>query len=286
MLFFKIQQMDALRKLLTTYAYNILGSLEDAKDAVQDAYLNFMEHDTAAIENKKAYLVRSVINISINLKNRQKRLRSVYPGEWLPEPIATEKADASFNQKEILSYSLMVLLEKLNAKQRAVFILKEAFNYDHDEIGAVLDISAENSRQLLSRAKTKLGAIEINNEQKVLPGNLDKYLSVIQNADMQQLEKILYEDIMVVSDGGGKAVAFRKPVKGSKDVTALLLGVYKKFYHQATFKKTTINHQPALLYYENDLLVTCQIFSLKNNKINNVYFIRNPDKLKMLQKNF
>ncbi|HEY6977131.1 MAG TPA: sigma-70 family RNA polymerase sigma factor, partial [Chitinophagaceae bacterium] len=145
--------INTWERLLTTYAYNILGSYEDAKDVVQDAYLKLMEGNTATIEDKKAYLVRTVINLSINKKNRQKRQRALYPGEWLPEPVATEKADTALNRKEILSYSLMVLLERLNAKQRAVFILKEAFAYDHAEIAEVLDITEEHSRKLLSRAK-------------------------------------------------------------------------------------------------------------------------------------
>src|SRR5438093_13757597 len=103
-----IQQYE---RLLTTYAYNILGSYEDSKDILQDAYLKFMQAGNDAIEDSKAYLVRTVINLCINKKNRQKREKALYPGEWLPEPIATEKADTTINRKEILSYSLMVLLE-------------------------------------------------------------------------------------------------------------------------------------------------------------------------------
>ena len=118
--------MESLRPLLTTYAYNITGTYEDAKDIVQDAYLKFMTLDTSGMEDKKAYLTRMVINLAINYKNRQKKLLAQYPGEWLPEPVATEFADSNMNRKEVLSYSIMVLLEKLNAKQRAVFILKEA----------------------------------------------------------------------------------------------------------------------------------------------------------------
>lgn len=145
--------METLRRLLITYAYNITGSYEDAKDIVQDAYIKFMNVEKD-IENKKAYLIRSVINLSINFKKKQKKLLFEYPGMWLPEPVATEKADMEINSKEILSYSLMVLLEKLNAKQRAVFILREAFNYDHEEIADVLRITVENSRKILSRAKS------------------------------------------------------------------------------------------------------------------------------------
>ena len=99
--------MESLRPLLTTYAYNILGVLEEAKDVVQDAFLKFMHIDGDKIEDKKAYLIRTVINLSINQKKKQKKLVADYPGEWLPEPVATETADKALLRKEVLSYSLI-----------------------------------------------------------------------------------------------------------------------------------------------------------------------------------
>ena len=277
--------INTYQRLLTTYAYNILGSYEDAKDVVQDAYLKFMQTNNAAIEDKKAYLVRSVINLSINKKNRQKRERALYPGEWLPEPVATEKADCLLNRREVLSYSLMVLLEKLTAKQRAVFILKEAFTYDHAEIAAALDITEDNSRKLLSRAKGQLKSVDTVSASKESLAYADKYLSVIQNADMEQLEKMLHDEIDAVSDGGGKAIAFLKPIRGKTAVMKLLLGVYQKYYVHIMIKQLMINHEPALGYFHEGKLVTCQIFSLQQGQLSHVYFIRNPDKLKALEKN-
>jgi RNA polymerase sigma factor (sigma-70 family) len=116
--------MDSLRPMLTSYAYNILGSYEDAKDVVQDVMLEMINRSGTSIQNEKAYLTRSVINRAINARNKLQKMQSGYPGNWLPEPVATETSDAEVNQKDILSYSLMVLLEKLDAKQRAVFFLK------------------------------------------------------------------------------------------------------------------------------------------------------------------
>lgn len=276
--------MESLRPLLTTYAYNILGSLDEAKDVVQDAYLKFMQLDRQDIEDQKAYLVRMVINLSINQKKRQRRIVADYPGEWLPEPVATEKADTGILRKEVLSYSLMVLLEKLNPRQRAVFILNEAFDYDHEEIAEVLGITAENSRKILSRARTQLRTETPVAEKSVPSGYLDKYLHVIRDGDTERLEKLLAEDIAVISDGGGKVTAFVKPVLGRKSVISLLMGVFHKFYNKIRIEKKMINHQPALYYYdENNKLVTCQIFTLKDGQVENVFFIRNPDKLKNLE---
>ena len=278
--------MESLRPLLTTYAYNIIGTYEDAKDIVQDAYLKFMSIEDGKIENQKAYLVRMVINLAINFKNRQKKMVAQYPGPWLPEPIATEDADLTIVRKEVLSYSLMVLLEKLNARQRAVFILKEAFDYDHEEIAQTLSISVENSRKLLSRAKDQLQSAAPLKEQNIPRAYLEKFLSVLQSGDTIQLERLLVDDINVTSDGGGKAVAFMNRISGRKDVISLLTGLFRKFYGNVKITPGTVNHHPALFYYDNEKLVTCQILSMEGDRVKDIFFIRNPDKLKTLEKVF
>jgi RNA polymerase sigma factor (sigma-70 family) len=275
--------MEALRPLLTTYAYNILGSIDEAYDVVQDVYLKFLQLKRDDIEDQKAYLVRMAINLSINRKKQQKKMVADYPGEWLPEPVATEKADTALLRKDVLSYSLMVLLEKLNPKQRAVFILNEAFEYDHEEIARVLDISPENSRKILSRAKAILHTDIPVTEKRAPADYLDKYMDVIRKGDIKRLEQLLTQDITITSDGGGKASAFMNQILGRESVMALLLGLHKKFYHSVRIEQRTINHQPALFYYDNnDQLVTCQVFSLSDGHIDNIFFIRNPDKLKTL----
>ncbi len=278
--------MENIRNLMTTYAYNILGSYEDAKDIVQDAYLKLSNMAFEAIENKRAYLVRTVINLSINFKKRQKKFISQYPGEWLPEPVATEKADSAITRKEILSYSLMVLLEKLNAKQRAVFILKEAFDYDHGEIAEVLDITEENSRKIYSRAKLELRESKPVDSAVMPKEYLDKYIEVIYNADTQRLENLLQEDITLISDGGGKASAAINPISGRRRVIKFITGIFKKFYsgQDTRIEKKNINHHPAILYYKDNRLETCQIFGFKNGHISRIYSIRNPDKLQSLEK--
>jgi RNA polymerase sigma-70 factor (ECF subfamily) len=277
--------MEALRALLTTYAYNILGSLEEAKDIVQDAYLQFMRLDDEDIKDPRSYLVRTVINLSINRKNRQQKLRVSYHGEWLPEPVATEMADAALSRKDVLSYSLMVLLEKLDARQRAVFILKEAFDYEHTEIAKVLGITTDHSRKILSRAKQQLAMERSVNDHRIQAGDINKYLDAIRRADMQQLEQMLLEDVVVTVDGGGKVPASQRPVYGRMAVMAMVLGIYRKFYLNATVELRQINHQPALFFFTNGKLTNCQVFTFEEGRITAVYFIRNPDKLGSLKKN-
>lgn len=282
--------MDSLQQTLTSYAYNILGSYEEAKDIVQDVMVEMIHRNNgSAIVNEKAYLTRSVINRAINAKNRQKKMVYDYPGNWLPEPVATETADNDLHQKDILSYSLMILLEKLDAKQRAVFILKEAFAYEHEEIAEVLDISVENSRKILSRARKEIstlkgGAIDeaIHPSKTVTTSYLDKYIETIRSGDIKRVEELLNDDIIIVSDGGGKATAALHPIAGKERVASFLSGVYAKFYHDRRIEKGQVNHHPALFYYYDDKLVNCQIFELQNDHISRIYFMRNPDKLAAL----
>jgi len=275
--------METLRPLLTTYAYNILGSYDDAKDIVQDSFLKFIEIDSTAIEQPEAYLKRMVINMAINQKKRLNKLVRDYPGEWLPEPIADESADHSINRKEVLSYSMMVLMEKLNPKQRAVFILKEALDYDHSEIADLIEISEESSRQLLSRAKRQLQNQTNKSPFNSTPDFLKRYIDILQNADTGKLKTLMMEEITVISDGGGKVSASINPIKGIEHSFAFLSGIFRKFYWDLPYKIAIINHQPTLLYYQDGALISCNIFSIDNGLIKNVFIIRNPDKLKNLE---
>ena len=276
--------MDNLEQQLTLYAYNITGSYEEAEDIVQDVLLQVLTIPEETIQNKKAYLTRSVINRAITAKKRRQRTIHEYPGKWLPEPVATETADGRLQQEEILSYSLLVLLEKLNPKQRAVFILKEAFDYEHEEIAVVLNISVENSRKLLSRARKELKEVPDITTQKAPAHFMDKYLRVIRERNMAELEKLLAGEVVVLSDGGGKASAFMKPVTGRKNVTALLTGIFKKFYQHTRIETGTVNHQPALFYIDEGILTNCQVFTIENGIIVQIYNIRNPDKLQLLSR--
>ncbi|MBL7699648.1 MAG: sigma-70 family RNA polymerase sigma factor [Chitinophagaceae bacterium] len=269
---------------LISYAYNILGSYQDAKDVVQDVMVEVLSHNSSHIENEKAYLVRSVINRAINLKNKQKNTVSEYPGNWLPEPVATEGADHALHRKDILSYSLMVLMEKLDARSRAVFILKEAFDYSHEEIASVLDLSPENSRKILSRAKKILGTENVHITASGFSSDyLNQYIDIIRQGDTKRLEALLNEDIVATSDGGGKAAAAQHPIIGRDSVLRFISGIFQKFYIDAPVKLGTINHQPAIFYFEEDKLVTCQIMDIDDELIKNIYFIRNPDKLSALE---
>src|SRR5690606_26123180 len=149
-----MDDLELLSKKLFSYAYNILGNIDDSKDVIQDVLIKFNEKDISLISNKNAYLIKAVTNQSINLKKKNDRERQ--QKITLPEPIVTNKAENKIELDEILNYSKLVFFYTLNTKERAVFLLKEAFDYEYDEIAEILAISVENSQQLLTRAKKKL----------------------------------------------------------------------------------------------------------------------------------
>lgn len=269
--------------ILFSYAYNITGSSEDAKDAIQDILVKHFSIRNTNIENETGYLIKSVINQSINIKKR--RDKSNLNKIWLPEPVATEKADDSINRDEIISYSLLVLLEKLTPKERAVFILKEAFDYSHKDIAETIDLSIENARKLLSRARTKLSLSENKTKQyasRNTSSYMQEYIHVIKNGDVKRLEKMLSKDISLAADGGGKVSVVRELTIGKSATLELLFYVFQTYQELQTIRISEINHQPALLFYQKDVLVNCQIFELEGETIKRIFSILAPNKLKSI----
>jgi RNA polymerase sigma-70 factor (ECF subfamily) len=268
--------------ILFPYAYNILGSSEDAKDTIQDILMKYLLIDKKHIENEIGYLIKSVINQSINVK--KKKDKTTTNNIWLPEPISTENADDNINNEEILSYSMLTLLEKLTAKERAVFILKEAFDYSHKEIAETIDFTIENSRKILSRAKIKLNNYKTKNHliQKNKAMQLKPYVEAMQNGNIAALEKLLSKEILLAADGGKEIKVVREITTGIADTSKLLLYVYRAFLTGLETKFSYINHQPSILFYKNGVLYNCQVFEFDKTKINGIYSIVDPDKLKSL----
>lgn len=274
--------MKDYQRTLFPYAYNILGSSEDAKDAIQDVMVKYMASPQKEITDEKNYLIRGVINQSINIRKKKQRIAG--DPLWLPEPIATEKADTGINRDEIISYSMMVLLEHLNPKERAAFILKEAFDYSHEDIAQALSITVENSRKLLSRAKNKLTVPVKPIDETPLNANayMENYMAVIKSGDVKSLEKMLAEEVSVSTDGGGKIKIVRAFIQGLQEASKLLLYVFQTYQKKNTIRLSVVNHQPALLFYDGGTLVNCQIFDLEpvTGKILRIYSMVDPDKLK------
>lgn len=282
--------MDALQlkdyqKMLFPYAYNILASAEDARDAVQDVMTSFLSTDTAGVENVKGYLVRSVINQSINLK---KRRRSISPDQvWLPEPVATERTDDNLHRTDTISYSMLVLLERLNARERAVFILKEAYDYSHQDIAGILSCSVDNSRQLLSRAKSKLGNISKPYDRypsKKQHDYFTRYIQAIRSSNVQELESLLAKEVTMETDGGRLKIvsAF---TKGIGPVAGLLDYVFRQYQKDYTVSLAEVGQQPALLFRDGNKLTNCMVFDVdREGLIRRIYSVVDPEKLHSISK--
>ncbi|MFC3196983.1 sigma-70 family RNA polymerase sigma factor [Parapedobacter deserti] len=276
------------QKLLFPYAYNILGSADEALDAVQDVLLKFLTFSKKeGISDEWNYLIRSVINRAINIRNRKKELRQ--DDVWLPEPIATERADSDVYLKDILSYSLLVLLERLTAQERAVFILRESFDYSHQDIAETLNISEDNSRKLLSRAKRKLKVntsevCEPNSKKATAAELLEKYIGAIRSKEIANVEELLAEDILFYADGGTKLNVVKKMCVGARDVAELLVFVYNNYQVSYRISVGEVNHQPAMFYYDGSQLKACQIFETSSNgkRITQINSVVDPDKIKHL----
>lgn len=275
-----MDNLKILTKKLFPYAYNILGNIDDTQDVIQDVLIKFNEKDAITISNQNAYLIKSVINQSINLKKKNDRERQ--QKITLPEPIVTNQGENKIELDEILNYSMLVLLDTLNTKERAVFLLKEAFDYEHDEIAEILEISSENSRQLLTRAKRKLKLRKPNIIASSIKDRkyLEKYVETIRKGDVKTLEQMLSQEVQVLADGGNKLNVVAQLTSGIDDTVKLVTYLYEYYQKDFVIKIEEINHQSALLFYKGTKLINCQIFELNpEGKIAKIFSVVDPDKL-------
>lgn len=273
-----LNEWTTLRKTLLPYAYNILGSIDDSQDVLQNVLIK--AQGRTDILNERAYLIKAVINESITFKKR--RDKSIDQKVWLPQPFVTNDGEVNVETKEILHYSMLVLMESLTIKERAVFLLKEAFSYTHEEIGDVLYISAENSRQLLARAKKKLKA---RKPDAVKPASqnltqLEQYIVTIRKGDIKTLETMLAEEVQVLADGGSNLNVVAELTSGISATIDLVMYVYHHYQKKFDIVTAEVNHQPALFFYKDKKLVNCQVFEIdSNNKIKSIFSVIDPLKL-------
>ncbi|MGO1597037.1 MAG: sigma-70 family RNA polymerase sigma factor [Sphingobacterium sp.] len=269
-----------LRKKLFPYAYNILGNIADSEDVIQDVLIKFTGKELTTISNQNAYLTKSVINRAINLKkkNSREQLQNIR----LPEPIVTNSAESKIETQEILNYSMLVLLEALNTKERAVFLLKEAFDYQHEEIAEVLAVSVESSRQLLTRAKKKLKRRkpDITRSPTNNKTYLAEYVETIRKGDVKSLEQMLSREVQMLADGGRKLTVVAQLTSGIQDTIKLVTYLFEFYHKDFEIKIGEINHQPALLFYKGSRLMNCQVFAWdQDGKIEHIFSVVDPDKL-------
>jgi RNA polymerase sigma-70 factor (ECF subfamily) len=280
-------QFQQFRGRLLPYAYNILGDSMEAEDVVQDILNNYFLGQKDHIQTPYNYLIRAVINRAINEKKKQKVRLAEYPGHWLPIPVSTEEGVYKYvDRNKILYYSLLVLLERLTPKERAVFILKESFDFSHNDVAEMLDVTIENSRQLYKRAKQKLEpdirqSFAIDNSSDSILHQLTE--SILQ-ADIEKVKQLLSDDVKLVSDGGPKTSAARNVISGKEDAYKLLKAIYGKYFPEgSSISFTTFNHRPAILYKKDDVIYRCILFEILDGLVCRMFIIVNPDKLQFIK---
>jgi RNA polymerase sigma-70 factor (ECF subfamily) len=274
------------RPFVFSVAYRMLGAVSDAEDAVHDLFADIRPEELANVRNPKAYLAKWTINRCLNVLRSARRKREVYIGEWLPEPLLErfDGPDLAAERKETLSYAYLVMLERLTPAQRAVFLLREAFEYDYEAIAELLGKSEANCRKLFSRAKKSMNAVPSSaGAQNVRKPLLEKFVSAFQQYDVERLLELLAEDATMVTDGGGNVHAAIRPIIGRKRVLALLSS--PKAYtllRKWDFSITEINKETNVAFSQEGVVkgVLCFELSGEQNRIRNLYLILNPDKLK------
>ena len=274
---------ESQRPRLFGLAYRMLGSVADAEDVVQDAFLRWRSAE-GDVRNAKAFLTTVVTRLSIDRLRVARHERESYLGPWLPEPLVTEDAspEAQAELAESLSLAFLALMESLQPIERAVFLLHEAFQYSHDEIAAIVEKTPENCRQILSRARKQLGAGRPRfqprlEEQRAL---VEQFMHTCQTGDVPALVAMLVEDAEFRGDGGGKARAARVPIRGADKVARLLCGLARKASPTVVVRLIKINGQLAMVRYDGGATLDATLFDFApDGRIRAIHSIRNPDKL-------
>lgn len=270
------------RSLLFTIAYEITGTATDAEDVLQDSFLRWTDVDAATVQNPRAYLAKTVTRQALNSLRTAQRRREDYVGPWLPEPIvvAPDVADNAV-LSESLSFAMLVVLETLSPDERAVFVLREVFDFPYAEIAEATGKTQAAVRQIASRAKAHVRARQPRfdvdaQRQKAVS---DRFLTALLGGDMQSLMDVLAPGAVLLSDGGGKVAAARKPVVGADNIARFLLGIAKTPVPEMRVEATLLNGMPALVVFSRTRIDVVALIQSSNDCVTGVYLVRNPDKL-------
>ncbi len=278
------------RSVLLGVAYRMLGRVADAEDVVQDAWLRWSDGDRSAVREPRAYLVRVTTRLAVDRLRRLKARGETYVGPWLPEPYATDFGDTVPDTAEravladSVSLAVLVVLESLSPLERAVFVLREAFGWPYAEIAAMLDRGEPAVRQLAGRARRHVEERRPRYDvDPALRRDLtERFLAAAAGGDMAALMELLAPDVRLVGDSGGKSRAPLRVLESADHVGRFLLGVAGKEAQNLTVHVLELNAGPALLVLSGGRPDTVVQLGIADGRVQAVYVIRNPDKLRSL----
>ncbi|MGW5380984.1 RNA polymerase sigma-70 factor [Nocardia sp. NPDC003963] len=272
----------AHRNLLFTVAYEMLGSAADAEDVLQETWLRWVKVELGQVSEPRAYLVRITTRQALNRLRTMKRRRESYVGPWLPEPLLTAPdTTQDVELAESMSMALMLVLETLSPTERAIFVLREAFGIDYDEIAAAVGKTPAAVHQIAHRARRH---VEARRPRRAVTPNqtravLEAFQRALETQDLQSLLDVLAPDVVVLSDGGGIKQAALRPIIGADKVIRFFVGGLAKTDAALTVGPTVVNGNPALAFHLDGELDGVMAASIEDGRITGLYFVRNPEKL-------
>lgn len=279
----KTEIFESYRPLLFSIAYRMLGSVMEAEDIVQDAYLRYEATPLDRIQSPKAFLSTVTTRLCLDHLKSARAQRESYFGPWLPEPLLTaEPTTTLVNRHEMISMAFLVLLENLSPLERAIFLLREVFDFSYPEIAQMLEKSEANCRQHYHRAKQYLVQRRprfevVSRDQHQL---VSKFLQAFQSGDLETLTQVLAEDVTVWPDGGGKIHAAPRPLVG-RDI--VLRGLFRKQYVNVEVQIAEVNGALSLILLIEDKVIGVMNFAGDGSRITEIRTVWNPDKLQHLQ---
>lgn len=284
-------EFEEYRNLLFSIAYRMLGTAMEAEDVVQDAYIRYSQSDFERIESHKYYLTTIVTRLCINRMGSAQAQREMYVGNWLPEPIVTSNQPALMNPSErattydSISMAFLVILEKLSAPERAVFLLREVFDYDYAEISEIVEKSEDACRQLFSRAKKHIrdNRPRFDSDPEQHKAILMQFLQAIEAGEINGLVNMLAEDAVLISDGGTRRGRATRPIYGAEKVARFVLGISRLSADiEFKYEMKPINGKLAFvlrLASDNSPYVVVS-FEIEQQKIKQIHVVGDDKKLR------
>ena len=275
---------DSQRGRLQGIAYRMLGSMAEAEEVVQDAWLRWHEADKASFDSAEAWLVTVVTRLSIDRLRAAKVQREHYIGAWMPEPVLTdapESPEQLLERADNISVAFLAVLERLAPEARAAFLLREVFDADYDEIARTLGKSEAACRQLVHRAKAQVqeGRPRFSVPRETHQRLLRAFADAAARGSLQDLKALMAEDVELIGDGGGKVQSFSKILRGSQRLAQLYFALWRRLGPAVRMELVEINGEPGLLRFVDGALESAQTFEIEDERIVRIRAQRNPDKL-------
>src|SRR5471032_1607809 len=286
----EIDLFQSHRPALFAVAYRMLGSANDAEDVVQDAWLRYTAAQPSDLRSAKAYLTTIVTRLCLDRLKSARATREAYVGPWLPEPVATDDQrgpERSLAQAESVTLAFMVLLETLSPEERAVFLLREVFDYEYDEIAEMLETTGANCRQMFHRAKARIADRKPRFRATLAEKRplVERFVRAFRDGSEAELTAVLAADVGFWSDGGGKVLAARRPVFGRDQVVNLLVGIRRTApstgvdLASVTLDIAEVNGELAMVIRIAGALDSIYVMTVEDDAIAALRIVRNPDKL-------